>query len=100
MKRLPLLNAIISEIFHFQALSERLSADKKKYPGKFYPYKCDISIEKEIRDTFASIKKNLGPISVLVNNAGVMVKDDIKLLGKNYSTRTIYSQNWQYVIFQ
>ncbi|KAK7586024.1 hypothetical protein V9T40_003900 [Parthenolecanium corni] len=63
-----------------QALSERLSADKKKYPGKFYPYKCDISIEKEIRDTFASIKKNLGPISVLVNNAGVMVKDDIKLL--------------------
>lgn len=43
-----------------------------KKQGKFHPYKCDISVESDILNAFDNIKKNIGPISILVNNAGIV----------------------------
>ncbi|XP_074034885.1 farnesol dehydrogenase isoform X2 [Leptinotarsa decemlineata] len=38
--------------------------------GKFYPYECDMSIEADILSSFKYVTENIGPIHVLINNAG------------------------------
>ncbi|RZB40945.1 adh short, KR, NAD binding 10, and/or Epimerase domain containing protein [Asbolus verrucosus] len=43
-------------------------ADKK---GRLHPYKADVSKEDEIVAAFKWIEENLGPVHVLINNAGV-----------------------------
>lgn len=52
-------------------LKSKLSDDLKK---KLYAVKCDVSNENEIIETFKWIDKNLGGISVLINNAGILRK--------------------------
>lgn len=39
--------------------------------GKLIAFKCDMTKEDEIVSTFKQIVAKLGPISVLVNNAGL-----------------------------
>ncbi|KAJ8971428.1 hypothetical protein NQ317_018163 [Molorchus minor] len=46
-------------------------ADKVKHTkGKIYPIKADLSKEEDVLNAFKWIKENLGPIHILVNNAG------------------------------
>ncbi|XP_018575997.1 uncharacterized protein LOC108914633 [Anoplophora glabripennis] len=52
------------------ALAQKLSNKQ----GTFHPVKTDISKEEDILNAFKWIKENLGPIHVLVNNAGVFGK--------------------------
>lgn len=49
------------------ALSESL-LDK---PGKLYPKEADVRNEEDILNVFQWTKENLGPIHVLINNAGI-----------------------------
>ncbi|KAF2880510.1 hypothetical protein ILUMI_25663 [Ignelater luminosus] len=39
--------------------------------GKFYPYRTDITQEEDILKAFEWIKENVGPVHILINNAGV-----------------------------
>lgn len=39
--------------------------------GTFHPIKCDMSVEGDILEAFDYIKNNIGPISILINNAGM-----------------------------
>ncbi|RZF36999.1 hypothetical protein LSTR_LSTR004687 [Laodelphax striatellus] len=48
-------------------LEKRLENEK----GKFYPRQTDVRIEDEILSDFEWIEQELGPVSVLVNNAGL-----------------------------
>uniref|UniRef100_A0A224XPV6 Putative dehydrogenase n=1 Tax=Panstrongylus lignarius TaxID=156445 RepID=A0A224XPV6_9HEMI len=48
---------------------QKLAEDCRSYKGLINVYKCDISDEKAIVNTVKSICEDLGPISVLVNNA-------------------------------
>ncbi|XP_018576644.1 farnesol dehydrogenase-like [Anoplophora glabripennis] len=50
-----------------EALAKKLSGKK----GKLYPVKTDVSKEEDILNAFKWIKENLGPVHILVNNAGV-----------------------------
>lgn len=60
-------------------------ANKAEYKGKFFPFKCDVSQEEEIRDTFAKIRSEVGDeIAVLINNAGVL-QNKLDLMGKNWN---------------
>ncbi|XP_030745973.1 farnesol dehydrogenase-like [Sitophilus oryzae] len=43
----------------------------KSKKGTFHPIKCDVMEESDIVNAFEWIKKNLGPVSVLINNAGI-----------------------------
>lgn len=43
----------------------------KGLPGTFHPFKTDITNESEVVEAFRSTSQKLGPINVLVNNAGV-----------------------------
>ncbi|GLV42884.1 uncharacterized protein CBL_09964 [Carabus blaptoides fortunei] len=51
-----------------EALSKKL-ADKK---GKLFAVKCDITKEEDIIKGFQWVAENMGPVHILVNNAGVL----------------------------
>ncbi|XP_018575998.1 farnesol dehydrogenase [Anoplophora glabripennis] len=55
------------------ALAQKLSNKK----GKFYPVKTDISKEEDILKAFKWIKENLGPVHILINNAGTLGKTNL-----------------------
>lgn len=46
------------------------------YKVNAYVYKCDVSKEIEVKELFAKIKKEIGNIDVIVNNAGIS-KDNV-----------------------
>lgn len=39
--------------------------------GRFQPIRCDVSREENILKAFKWIRDNLGPVHILVNNAGL-----------------------------
>lgn len=41
--------------------------------GKFVAHGCDISKEVEVIRAFEWIKENVGPVQILINNAGICV---------------------------
>ncbi|XP_065206071.1 farnesol dehydrogenase-like [Planococcus citri] len=50
-------------------------ADDLNEPGKaarFYPLKCDVTVESEIEKSFKWITSEIGPVAIMVNNAGVL----------------------------
>lgn len=51
---------------------EALAKSLESKPGKLYPFKADMTKESEILAAFEWTKKTLGPISILVNNAGII----------------------------
>lgn len=50
-----------------EALAQKLSKEK----GKLFALKVDVSVEEDILTAFEWIKNNLGPVHILINNAGV-----------------------------
>ncbi|XP_060523702.1 farnesol dehydrogenase-like [Cylas formicarius] len=50
-----------------EELSKKLSGEK----GKLHAVKCDVTSEEDIVQAFKWVKENLGPVSILVNNAGL-----------------------------
>lgn len=50
-----------------EELAQTLSVQK----GKLYPFKADVSIEEEIKSAFKWTLDNVGPVHILVNNAGI-----------------------------
>ncbi|CAG9771280.1 unnamed protein product [Ceutorhynchus assimilis] len=48
-----------------------------KEKGKFHAFKCDLTNQQEILTTFQQITTKLGPISVLINNAGISLSNSI-----------------------
>ncbi|KAI4454424.1 dehydrogenase/reductase sdr family member 11 [Holotrichia oblita] len=50
---------------------EELSKRLTEQPGKLYAFRCDISKEEDILRAFRWIRDNLGPVHVLINNAGL-----------------------------
>lgn len=52
-------------------LVEELASELKDEPGKLYPFKCDVTVEEEMINTFKWANENLGPVHVMVNNAGI-----------------------------
>ncbi|XP_055843419.1 farnesol dehydrogenase-like [Episyrphus balteatus] len=53
---------------------DKVQENRSKLPrdlqSKFYPRKCDVSSEAEVKATFDWIEKTLGGVDILVNNAG------------------------------
>lgn len=51
---------------------DELSKIVENQPGKFYPIRCDVSREENILRAFKWIKENIGPVHILINNAGLI----------------------------
>ncbi|KAK5638689.1 hypothetical protein RI129_012984 [Pyrocoelia pectoralis] len=50
---------------------EKLCGELKSESGRFYPFKTDMTKEEDILKAFQWIEANVGPVHVLVNNAGI-----------------------------
>lgn len=50
---------------------EEIAQELKNEKGKLHAFKCDLTKDEEILATFKKITETLGPISILVNNAGL-----------------------------
>lgn len=70
-------------------LAEKLSGQK----GKLFPVKTDISNEEEILRAFKWIKENLGPIHILINNAGIGLPNSTATDGDTEVWKKIYAVN-------
>uniref|UniRef100_A0A069DQH8 Putative dehydrogenase n=1 Tax=Panstrongylus megistus TaxID=65343 RepID=A0A069DQH8_9HEMI len=71
---------------------QKLAEDCRSYKGLINVYKCDISDENAIVSTVKTICEDLGPISVLVNNAAYMTAINLTETDKG-SPRKIYETN-------
>lgn len=63
---------------------EKLAKKLESQKGKLYAFKADISREEDILKAFNWVSDNLGPVSILINNAGVvkqttLIDGDIEL---------------------
>lgn len=47
-------------------------ANKHSKTGNFVPLKCDMTNESDILNSFKFIEENIGPVAILVNNAGLI----------------------------
>lgn len=56
-----------------QDLAKKLSSAK----GKLHAVKCDVSVESELVKAIEWAKENVGPIHILINNAGVLPKNNL-----------------------
>jgi len=45
--------------------------------GIFYPKTCDITDERAVQDVFGWVDAELGGVSVLVNNAGIIMRSSL-----------------------
>ncbi|KAJ8943904.1 hypothetical protein NQ318_019512 [Aromia moschata] len=65
-----------------EELAKKLTGKK----GKLYPVVTDISKEEDILKAFAWIKENLGPVHILINNAGVARRGSLLQETENFET--------------
>ncbi|KAJ8964929.1 hypothetical protein NQ317_015395 [Molorchus minor] len=56
-----------------EVLATKLYSEK----GKLYPITTDVSKEEDILNAFRWIKENLGPVHILINNAGIFRSGDL-----------------------
>ncbi|XP_011871781.1 PREDICTED: dehydrogenase/reductase SDR family member 11-like [Vollenhovia emeryi] len=64
----------------------------KDSSGKLYPVECDVTEEESVAAAFARVKGNLGPISVLVNSAGI-IKESSLIDGTLEDWRSVFDVN-------
>ena len=50
----------------------------KEFNGKCYFFQCDVSSCEMLRETYESIKREVGTIDILINNAAVAVRKPLK----------------------
>ena len=60
----------------FQELAKSLKSAK----GEIHALRCDVSKEEEVREAFQWVKRRLGGVDVMVNNAAVLL--DASLVGR------------------
>ncbi|KAL1513591.1 hypothetical protein ABEB36_002985 [Hypothenemus hampei] len=71
-----------------EELSKNLSGKK----GKLHAFKCDLTKEEDIVSVFEEIKNKLGPINILVNNAGLSQKGSL-IDGDTKAWKTVLDTN-------
>ncbi|MEO8428645.1 MAG: SDR family NAD(P)-dependent oxidoreductase [Verrucomicrobiota bacterium] len=71
------------------ALSRRIAAELKAQGGEALPVACDVSNERQVRDSIRRTVERFGRLDILVNNAGMV---HVKLLHK-YTER-----EWDHVM--
>lgn len=57
---------------HSQAAAEALVASVAGAGGRAHAFRADVGVEREVVELFAQIDHEVGPLAVLVNNAGVL----------------------------
>jgi NADP+-dependent farnesol dehydrogenase len=72
---------------------EELAKKLKGKKGKLHGVKADISKEEDILNAFKWTSDNLGPVHILVNNAGLTQKTNLTTEGDTEKWRKIFDTN-------
>jgi NADP+-dependent farnesol dehydrogenase len=72
-----------------EELAKKLQGKK----GKLHGVKADISKEEDIINAFKWTSDNLGPVHILVNNAGVSEKTNLTTEGDTEKWRKVFDTN-------
>ena len=70
----------------------------KREGASCYAFTCDVADETSVRRCFASIEEHLGPISGLVNNAGILRDGMLVKVKDGEIVDRLSLQQWQQVI--
>ncbi|XP_017777413.1 PREDICTED: farnesol dehydrogenase-like [Nicrophorus vespilloides] len=73
-------------------LMQQLAESVEGKPGKIHALKTDMTVEEEIKAAFEWISSNVGPVHVLVNNAGVMNCTNL-VMGETSKWRQVLETN-------
>lgn len=71
-----------------EELADKLAGKK----GKIYAFEADVSKEQDILNAFEWTKKNVGPVHILINNAGI-VKNELMIEGNTENWKKILDVN-------
>ncbi|KAK4874250.1 hypothetical protein RN001_013610 [Aquatica leii] len=71
-KRLVEAGLIVVGLARRKEKIEKLSRSLKEHGGKLISVKVDITVENDVIQAFKWIKDNLGPVCILINNAGIL----------------------------
>ena len=80
-----------------QRLDKTLEAVKQK-GGEAFAYTCDVANETSVQRCFESIEEHLGPISGLVNNAGILRDGMLVKVKEGEIVDRMSLESWQQVI--
>ena len=80
-----------------QRLDETLSACKQE-GAEAFAYTCDVSDETSVRRCFVSVEEHLGPISGLINNAGILRDGMLVKVKDGEIVDRMSLEQWQQVI--
>ena len=80
-----------------ERLDQTLSACKQA-GAESYAFTCDVADETSVRRCFASIEEHLGPISGLVNNAGILRDGMLVKVKDGEIVDRMSLEQWQQVI--
>ena len=71
-------NVVINYVSNQEAANDLKAELETNYHIKALVYKCDVSNEDEVYEMVKAIKKELGDIDVLVNNAGIAIDSTLE----------------------
>ena len=71
-------NVVINYVSNQEAANDLKAELETNYHIKALVYKCDVSNEDEVYEMVKTIKKELGDIDVLINNAGIAIDSTLE----------------------
>lgn len=78
--------------------NERNAALLKAMNLNAFSYYCDCSSEEQVKTLAAQVEEEIGPVDVLVNNAGILNGNSITMLSQNQIRKTfdvnVLAQFW------
>ncbi|CAH0549521.1 unnamed protein product [Brassicogethes aeneus] len=86
---------VTSEISRLARRKERideLAKNLQGQKGKLYSIRCDVTKEDEILEAFKWTTENVGPVSILINNAGIFQNGNL-IDGSTENWRKIFEVN-------
>ena len=66
----------------------RLSLPNEKQT-RFHPIQCDVTNESDVQKSFEWIVENLGPVNILINNAGILRNGNLVTMSSSAVQETI-----------
>jgi 3-oxoacyl-[acyl-carrier protein] reductase len=81
-----------------ERLDETLTECQRQGAGDSFAFSCDVADETSVRRCFASIEEHLGPITGLVNNAGILRDGMLVKVKDDEIVERLSLEQWQQVI--
>ncbi|XP_054738771.1 farnesol dehydrogenase-like [Anastrepha obliqua] len=79
-----------------EALRDEVNSEARK---RIHAIQCDVQSEEQVKAVFKQIEKTIGPVAVLVNNAGVLRSTTLLEEGNSQDVRDVVETNIMGVVY-